>query len=230
MIRKLLEIASRRWNIKVEKLRVRPQWLGENDRFSYQSASVKFDIQPQERVLDVGGGVNPFPHATIIVDRFLESTIHRGETIVRDGRPVIVADISDLPFQDGRFDYVYCSHVLEHVEDPIKACSELMRVGKRGFIETPTYAKDMLFAWAEEMHKWHVVAISDILAFFEYSPRQEVGIRSTVWRDIIFHRHYHPLQAAFYENQDIFNTMLCWSDHFKVVVFRLDGSMVTAGM
>jgi len=37
-----------------------------------------------------------------------------------------------MPFPDKSFDFVYCAHVLEHVDDPIRACREIMRVGKRG--------------------------------------------------------------------------------------------------
>lgn len=216
--------------VKVERVRPRPSWLGENDRFSYQIRYVKFNVKPGDKVLDIGSGAYPFPHASVLVDRFLERTTHRYEDLVTNGKPLVIADVLALPFSDKYFDFVYCSHLLEHVENPIRACSEIMRVGRRGYVETPTLAKDMLFSWANGMHKWHVLAIADILVFFEYSERQLQGIRSSAWRDIIFDRFYHPLQAAFYENQDVFNTMLCWDESFKVAVFRLDGSVATIGL
>lgn len=37
-------------------------------------------------------------------------------------------DITDMPYEDGRFDFIVCSHVLEHVADDAKAISELYRV------------------------------------------------------------------------------------------------------
>jgi len=216
-----------RFGIQVEFRRRRPQWLGEADRFSYQKRYVDFDIRAGERVLDVGNGGNPFPHATVLVDRFLEMNATRHERLVTNSKPFVLADIHDLPFHDKSFDYVCCVHVLEVVENPLKACQELIRVGKRGFIETPTSGKDMLFAWAKGEQKWHVVAIGRTLCFFEYSERQLDGVRSTVWRELIFSSRHNPLQDVFYENLDVFNVMFTWKDRFSVFVFRLDGTIQT---
>ena len=44
------------------------------------------------------------------------------------GRAEISADIEHLPFAGGSFDVVYCSHVLEHVDDDEAAMRELRRV------------------------------------------------------------------------------------------------------
>src|SRR6478735_12846817 len=41
-------------------------------------------------------------------------------------------DIHQIPFESNTFDVVLCNHVLEHVQDDIKAMSEINRVLKRG--------------------------------------------------------------------------------------------------
>jgi SAM-dependent methyltransferase len=41
-------------------------------------------------------------------------------------------DIQDIKYPDDYFDFIYCSHVLEHVPDDYKAVSELYRVLKSG--------------------------------------------------------------------------------------------------
>jgi ubiquinone/menaquinone biosynthesis C-methylase UbiE len=52
----------------------------------------------------------------------------------------VKADILDLPFEDNAFDFVFCNHVLEHIEDDKRAMSELhrvMRPGGMGIFQVP---------------------------------------------------------------------------------------------
>lgn len=51
-------------------------------------------------------------------------------------------DVHDIPFDDDTFDVVFCNHVMEHVENDIKAMSEIYRVLKSGgwaIIQSPVY-------------------------------------------------------------------------------------------
>lgn len=199
--------------------------IGARGRFENQIRFVDFDIRPEDRVLDIGSGGNPFPHADVLMDYYPKATPHRTSLLKHDGKPFVVADIHDLPFKENQFDYIYCSHVLEHVENPIRACKELVRVGQKGYIETPTFGKDILFSWGKEMHKWHVVSCGPNLVFFEYTPRQLMGIQSRAWHNVIYSPWYHPLQESFYSNLDLFNVMFEWNIKFNVSVFYLDGSV-----
>lgn len=222
--------AAQSWLLKhgwrLERSRPRVKRADEGHRFAYQQRYIDFNIPAGARVLDIGSGGDPFPYATTLVDRYPGPTQHRHAPFVRDGREFVEADVCDLPFADKSFDFVYCAHVLEHVPDPLAACREMIRVGKRGYVETPTLGKDILFAWnVPDMHKWHVVAIARNLCFFELSPRQLAGIGSPIWQKLILGQWKHPLQDAFFDNQDIFNVMFQWRDTFSVHVFHLNGSV-----
>jgi SAM-dependent methyltransferase len=213
---------------RIERLQPSGWQLRHADRISYQRQHVQFDVRAGDRVLDIGSGAYPFPPAAVLVDRFIADNHHRsGGSLITHGKQLIAASVERLPFRDQSFDYVYCSHILEHVDDPISACRELMRVAPRGYVETPTLAKDMLFGWAKGLHRWHVMAIGQTLCFFEYSERLVEGVRSPAWRDILFSKWWHPLQDAFEQSQDVFNVMLPWRDSFAVVVLYLDGRMQT---
>jgi hypothetical protein len=108
-------------------------------------------------VLDVGGWSNPNPRANWVID--LGSYDTRGwyewglgaklehdspERYTPDTWLQIDACGPDpWPFDDGMFDFAICSHTLEDVRDPIRVCSELMRVSKSGYIETPAAVTEL---------------------------------------------------------------------------------------
>ncbi len=59
----------------------------------------------------------------------------------------IIADAHNLPFEDGVFGFVWCSEMLEHVEEPERVVSEAKRVGKHGIFLfstplTPSFKMD----------------------------------------------------------------------------------------
>lgn len=76
-------------------------------------------------VLDIGCGSNksyifrPYSKANIFLD--IESPSKKIENF-------IVGDISHTPFRDTVFEEVYCSHVLEHINNPLDALRELIRI------------------------------------------------------------------------------------------------------
>lgn len=113
-------------------------------------------VNRRDLVLDVGSGDNPNIRADILCDLFPQRNEERSGKlgIWMDERPFVICDIQRLPFRDKVFDYVLCFHLLEHVADPEKAAKELMRVGKRGRIETPSKLFELLYHWP--FHQWMV--------------------------------------------------------------------------
>lgn len=120
-------------------------------------------------VLDVGSGHNPHPAADVLVERFVEDALgHRGgEGVKHDGRPVVIADGSHLPFRDGAFACIYARHVAEHVPDVAAFLDELSRVGRSGYVECPGLLYEVLCD--PEVHLWNV-GLDDGTLLFQRKP------------------------------------------------------------
>jgi SAM-dependent methyltransferase len=107
------------------------------------------NIKNSDRVLEVGPGSDPFGRSDILLEIDLgdeELSAQRGHTPIKNhGKKVVYYDGGKFPFEDKEFDYVIASHVLEHVPDPKKFVSELVRVSNAGYIEFPTALYEHLY-------------------------------------------------------------------------------------
>lgn len=107
------------------------------------------------RVADVGPGNYPLLRA----DVFIDHDTAKLRPVEEMGKQAILANLDEgLPqIQDKAFDFVWCSHVLEHVQDPARCAAALSRIGKSGVVVMPSAFKDALFNWEEPTHIWHVL-------------------------------------------------------------------------
>jgi SAM-dependent methyltransferase len=123
------------------------------------------------------------------------------------------ADICDLPMKVESYDFIICSHVLEHVPDDKKAISELCRVLKFGGIALVQFPYDdaaektdedpLVEDPAERKKRWgqfdHVRLYGqDVRSRFEEAgfqvslrrPYREIGqdkgLRYGLWDDVLF--------------------------------------------
>ena len=105
---------------------------------------------PNWKVLDIGCGYGANKYATTISDIIDLSDHYRDKTFVKINE-------KKLPFKDKEFDFVFASHVAEHVEDISYFLNEITRVGKKGYIEVPTKLEDNLVFENKKAHIWHLV-------------------------------------------------------------------------
>jgi SAM-dependent methyltransferase len=198
----------------------------------YQSRHYNFHIPPNAKVLDIGSGHLPFPMATHLADAATEDhNFGRAGAPFKyiEGKPVYSCDVEVMPFADHEFDFIYCSHVLEHVNDPIKACKEMMRVAKNGYLETPNPSKDLFLNTAKASnHRWKVEYFNNRLVFTEYSTAELDGLNT----NILMSMHCSPetdrekaFAAAILLKSDKINTMLMWETAFNVEVRRIDAPL-----
>jgi Methyltransferase domain len=118
-------------------------------------------LSATDLVLDVGGWACPFNRAQWILDAepfatrgyyrtFGGAASQGGEKEWFTSRTWVQRDIcgrEPWPFADKQFDFVICSHTLEDIRDPLWVCSELIRVGKRGYLEVPSRLAETCRGW-----------------------------------------------------------------------------------
>jgi len=90
----------------------------------------------KKKVLDVGPGDFVFPLATHTCGW------EHGPQPVKSNK-IVDFTTQRLPYEDNEFDFVYCRHTLEDLTYPFLLLHELARVGKAGYIETPSIMAEL---------------------------------------------------------------------------------------
>jgi len=165
------------------------------------------NIRVDDFVLEIGSGHNPKARSDVLCDKFIADDEQRGGRIIAD-RPIVEADGQFLPFADRAFDYVICSHVLEHVEDPAQLITELERVAGRGYIETPSEIGEQIYGW--HYHNWVVNWVDGCLMLRRNERNSQFGqlfhrLAATDKHWKRFHRAHHNLFLVQYEWEDEIN-------------------------
>lgn len=146
------------------------------------------EIRDDWLVLDVGSGHNPHPRANILVDRYTKDDADRaGKPIKMDEKGFVIGDVQFMPFKDKVFDYAIASHIAEHVEEPQKFCKELIRIGKRGYIETPSKCTEIFLG--EPVHKWYDYVRNRTLIFEEVTNYMPFG-------ELFYNLFYYDIERA----------------------------------
>lgn len=89
------------------------------------------ELAKESYILDVGGG-SPFQKGMAKYKKIFEGKNFKTLDVSPEYKPDIVGDIHNLPLDDGGVGAILCKSVLEHLEDPAKAVSEMRRVLKPG--------------------------------------------------------------------------------------------------
>jgi len=93
----------------------------------------------KKTIIDIGGGLridsernNRFDKTREWILPYIEKVDYKIMDPVDTYSPDIVGDIHEMPFENNSIDALVCIAVLEHVQNPIKACEEMYRVLKPG--------------------------------------------------------------------------------------------------
>lgn len=213
-------------------------------------------LSQAESIVDLGCGTHPVAGATAAVDLYTDPEQRgegNGETISlkmfedRNIRFYNQRIDAQLPFKDKEFDVAHSRHVFEHLDNPAKACKEMMRVAKSGVIITPSIFAECAFG--RSYHKWLVLDRGGVLFFFrkrleedrrfgllpkynenggvansaEANPFDLFLNYSGANKELICHSGHlmrHRLQALWNSHSPIIETIFIWNDKFDFIVVK----------
>ena len=177
---------------------------------------IRANIGSDTKVIgDFGCGHFANKHANVLVDFGQSDDVQRGGFKVAGGaRGLTFHDLNlnefPYPFKAKEFDFIICSHVLEHLDDPVRVCAEFSRIAKAGYIEVPHYSADLFVRNNDVIHKWlcafdavaRTLVFTDRKAFLKAHPPSPLNIFlrfylqltniQLVWRDQI-----HAAESTF---------------------------------
>ena len=133
-------------------------------RLAWSARRLHCPVPSNALVLDVGSGGNPYPRANVLLDAY-EDTPERFHLPLIKDRPMVLGSAEKMPFRNKAFDFVIASHVLEHTSEPEKFISELTRVAKAGYIETPDGFFERINPF--RFHRLEVNLVADTLMIYK---------------------------------------------------------------
>jgi SAM-dependent methyltransferase len=142
-------------------------------------------ILPGDFVVEVGGGHEPYERSDLILDKYPFDNIHRSQAMVYSA-PTAIADAVRLPLPAHGCDWIFASHIIEHLPEPDRFLKEVQRCSKSVYLEFPGLNRELMFAWA--FHEWLVIADGSHLVFYRNDIPQLFGR--------FFHQNYDFLLDA----------------------------------
>lgn len=167
------------------------------------------DINREDKVLEIGSGHQPYYRSDVLLDKFPSGQDERGGKLVID-RPLVIGDAENLPFKDKSFDFVIASHLLEHARHPEQLLKEITRVGKKGYIETPSPLRERVKDWP--FHRWYVFKQDKKLVLIRKTNRSQKLLTNYNLKD---KKHLHYLDETV-----LSNTKLEWDKEIKYEIFQ----------
>lgn len=190
---------------------------------------LKIENLPKDaKILDAGGWFKPFDYATHVVDLMPWET--RGGKLQLEKLPNekftketwyqinFLQENLQLPFDDKSFDFSFCSHTLEDLEQPLYLIKELIRVSKAGYIEVPSRLAEQTVAIEDGyssnlgyFHHHYIVDQEDKNTLIFYSKADSV--KNNPQSCAIPLSIYRNLTA---KNPDLSIVSFFWEDEFSI--------------
>ena len=188
-------------------------------------------IKPNYKVLEIGPGAYPHPRSNV----FLDKNFTTNEAFIQSGymkpieildKPIHYYDGRLFPFDDDEFDYVICSHVVEHVpiEDLDLFISEIKRVSKHGgYLEFPNIYYELLCF--PDGHQWFVNYRDKEILFLKRKEINENNILK-IYHSMIYGNDKY-VYKIYNRYKEFFITGFEWTDNITYKIVNSFDELIT---
>lgn len=162
-------------------------------------------IKQTDNVLHISFEDEPFERSNVLCGQF-----NKRQVGIKPFKQ-LERDVIILPFKDKQFDVVYCSHLLQFVDNPVAVFEEIRRISRAAYIKEYSEFAEILFGWPN--HQWVISIEGDNVVISRKNPGRyhKFGpLFHTLYQDDqnvheAFKRHDSILKIAFdwYETDDI---------------------------
>jgi len=179
-------------------------------------------IKKKDRVLEIGPGGLPHARSDVYLEKkFNEIEAHQQRGFAKKTeikKPIIYYNGGKFPFKDKEFDYVICSHVIEHVpkENLELFISEIQRVAKRGYIEFPNALYELINY--QDVHLWLMNLRNETMLFLDKSQFKTNNLHK-IYRDF-FYNSTANLEKLFEDYKYFFFCGFEWDNQLKFKIIK----------
>lgn len=193
-----------------------------------------------ENIIDVGCGIGNaiFPKANYLVGKDLLVNQNNLKFIDLD------LDFDKFPQNDQYFDFIYCRHTLEDIQNPQNAFAELIRIGKKGYIETPSplieitkgaengnvlrgYHHHRYIVWSDQttntlyfLPKYPIIEILNIPDILTKKINYLLNNLSVYWNNYYFWDNLHKPNIVVYRNEFNLSILKDYGNLITTAIFK----------
>lgn len=175
-------------------------------------------IDKSQKVLEVGPGGYPHYRSDVLLEKKFqtkhEAEAQRGFTKLNTfGKTLVYYNGSKFPFEDKEFDYVICSHVIEHIplSEISEFISELERVAPRGYIEFPNIFYELINM--QEVHKSFILLSDNEIKFMTKNKLVKTNLQKVIQH--LFYGKDGDISKIFNRHKSLFFQGIQWNGHIR---------------
>ncbi len=175
-------------------------------------------INQGDKVLEIGPGGLPHPRSDVFLElNIVDADMARAQRgfVPKPNltKPIVYYDGHKFPFRDNEFDYIICSHVIEHVsrEQLDLFISEMQRVARKGYIEFPTVFYELINY--QPVHLYLMNFRGHKILFMDKQKFKSNNIHR-IYREMFYGRDAY-MKESFQKYKELFFSGFEWKDKIE---------------